>query len=75
MLSGTYGHEVNGHLYLLKPGMVGVVRLGDHVRHIVPKEGDAKLLIIWAPGGEAAHVFDASKGTLIKKLTEVKVPK
>jgi quercetin dioxygenase-like cupin family protein len=46
VLSGTYGHEVNGHLYLLKPGMVGVVRLGDHVRHIVPKEGDAKLLII-----------------------------
>jgi quercetin dioxygenase-like cupin family protein len=72
VLSGTYGHEVNGHLYLLKPGMVGVVRPGDHVRHIVPKEADAKLLIIWAPGGEAARIFDASKGTTIKKLTEVK---
>jgi quercetin dioxygenase-like cupin family protein len=34
VLSGTYGHEVNGHLYLLKPGMMGVVRPGDHVRQI-----------------------------------------
>ena len=29
VLAGVYGHEVNGKLYLLKPGMVGIVRPGD----------------------------------------------
>ncbi len=57
VLSGVYGHEVNGKLYLLKPGMVGIVRPGDHVRHLVPKTGPTKVLIIWAPPGEAARVF------------------
>ena len=53
VLSRTFGHEVNGHYYLLKPGMVGVVRPGDHVRQLVPKEQDARALLIWAPAGEA----------------------
>jgi quercetin dioxygenase-like cupin family protein len=74
VLSGTYGHEVNGHYYLLKPGMVGVVRPGDHVRHLVPKEGDAKLLLIWAPGGEAKRIIDYAKGTPIEALPEGKAP-
>ena len=74
VLSGTFGHEVNGHYYLLKPGMVGVVRPGDHVRHLVPKEGDAKLLLIWAPGGEAKRIIDYSKGTPIDALPEGKAP-
>jgi quercetin dioxygenase-like cupin family protein len=56
VLSGVYGHEVNGKLYLLKPGMVGIVRPGDHVRHLVPKAADATVLIIWAPAGEAAGI-------------------
>jgi quercetin dioxygenase-like cupin family protein len=73
VVSGTYGHEVNGHYYLLKPGMVGIVRPGDHVRHIVPQEGEARLLIIWSPGGELP--FDTSKGTLIKPLSEAESPK
>jgi hypothetical protein len=34
--------------------MVGIVRPGDHVRHIVPKESDVKLLVLWAPAGDAA---------------------
>jgi quercetin dioxygenase-like cupin family protein len=72
VLSGTFGHEVNGHYYLLKPGMVGVVRPGDQVRHIVPKEADAKVLIIWAPAGEAKNILDYTKGTLIKPVTETK---
>jgi quercetin dioxygenase-like cupin family protein len=63
VLSGVYGHEVNGKLYRLKPGMVGIVRPGDHVRHLVSRAGDAKLLIIWAPAGEAAKVFRRAKGT------------
>lgn len=29
VLSGTYLHEVNGKLYRLTPGMVGIVRPGD----------------------------------------------
>jgi len=74
VLSGTFGHEVNGHYYVLKPGMVGVVRPGDHVRHLVPKEGDAKLLLIWAPGGEAKRIIDYSKGTPIEKVPESKAP-
>lgn len=74
VLSGTFGHEVNGHYYLLKPGMVGVVRPGDHVRHIVPKGADAKVLLIWAPGGEANRVIDYTKGTPIKEVTEAKAP-
>ena len=74
VLSGTFGHEVNGHYYLLKPGMVGIVRPGDHVRHIVPKEGDAKLLLIWAPGGEAKRIIDYTKGTPIEEVPESKGP-
>jgi len=62
VLSGVYGHEVNGKLYLLKPGMVGIVRPGDHVRHLVPKASDTKLLILWAPAGEAAKLFQQRKG-------------
>jgi len=62
VLSGTYDHEVNGKLYELTPGMVGIVRPGDHVRHLVPKSGPAKLLIMWAPGGEAARVLRQAKG-------------
>jgi quercetin dioxygenase-like cupin family protein len=62
VLSGTYDHEVNGKRYELTPGMVGIVRPGDHVRHLVPKSGPAKLLIMWVPGGEAARVLRNSKG-------------
>lgn len=62
VLSGVYGHEVNGKLYLLKPGMVGIVRPGDHVRHLVPKSGPAKVLILWAPAGEAERLGLPAKG-------------
>jgi quercetin dioxygenase-like cupin family protein len=62
VLSGTYGHEVNGKLYLLKPGMVGIARPGDKVRHLVPKASSAKLLILWVPAGEASRVLRQAKG-------------
>jgi len=62
VLSGVYGHEVNGKLYLLKPGMIGIVRPGDSVRHLVPQSGPAKVLIIWTPSGEAARIFRSGKG-------------
>jgi quercetin dioxygenase-like cupin family protein len=62
VLSGIYDHEVNGKVYRLTPGMIGIVRPGDKVRHLVPKDGDAKLLILWAPGGEAARIIPNAKG-------------
>jgi quercetin dioxygenase-like cupin family protein len=74
VLSGSFGHEVNGHSYLLKPGMVGVVRPGDHVRHFVPKEQDAKVLLVWAPAGEARRIIDYGKGTHIGPLSELTPP-
>jgi quercetin dioxygenase-like cupin family protein len=59
VLSGTYDHEVNGKRYRLTPGMVGIVRPGDQVRHLAP-DGETKLLILWAPAGEAARVFSSN---------------
>ena len=56
VLSGALGHEVNGELHWLNPGMVGVVRPGDTVRHIAPKDSDVKVLVIWAPAGEAKRI-------------------
>ena len=72
VLSGTYQHEVNGKLYSLTPGMVGIVRPGDHVRHLVPKSGPAKLLIIWVPAGEAERVLRNAKGIAVDPVPEVK---
>ncbi|HEX4051187.1 MAG TPA: cupin domain-containing protein [Steroidobacteraceae bacterium] len=71
VLSGTYEHEVNGKRYSLTPGMVGIVRPGDKVRHLVPKSGPAKLLIIWAPGGEANRVLGHAKGTEVRPLDPI----
>lgn len=65
VISGQVGHEVNGELYQLEPGMLGIVRPGDKVRHIVTGQ-DAKILVMWAPGGEARRLLDYKKGRLIK---------
>ena len=72
VLSGVYGHEVNGKLYLLEPGMIGIVRPGDSVRHLIPKSGPARLLIIWAPSGEAAKAFRPGKGVTPEPVPEAK---
>jgi quercetin dioxygenase-like cupin family protein len=71
VLSGIYEHEVNGRRYSLTPGMVGLVRPGDKVRHLVPKSGPAKLLIIWAPGGEANRILGHAKGTDVRPLDSI----
>ena len=71
VLSGTYEHEVNGRLYRLTRGMTGIVRPGDHVRHIVPKSGPAKVLIIWAPASEPAF-FRNIHGVTIRPVEPVK---
>lgn len=72
VLSGVYGHEVNGKLYLLKPGMIGIVRPGDHVRHLVPKSGPAKVLILWTPAGEAERLGLPAKGNTPEPVPEAK---
>lgn len=71
VLSGTYLHEVNGKLYRLTPGMVGIVRPGDHVRHLVPKSSPAKLLIIWAPSGDLDRLLAGEKGTAVRPLQPI----
>jgi quercetin dioxygenase-like cupin family protein len=71
VLSGTYDHEVNGKRYRLTPGMIGIVRPGDKVRHIVPKAGDAKLLIIWVPAGEAERGIAQAKGSPLEPVPEL----
>lgn len=71
VLSGIYEHEVNGKLYRLTQGMTGVVRPGDHVRHIVPTSGPAKVLIIWAPASEPAF-FRNVHGVAIPAVKPVK---
>jgi uncharacterized cupin superfamily protein len=71
VLSWTYEHEVNGRRYALTPGMVGIVRPGDKVRHLVPKSGAAKLLIIWAPAGEANRLLGHAKGTQVQPLDAI----
>jgi len=71
VLSGTYEHEVNGKLYRLTRGMVGIVRPGDHVRHLVPKSAPAKLLIVWAPAGEAKRLLAHSNGTAVPPLEPI----
>lgn len=66
VLEGVFGHEVNGQPAFLEPGMIGIVRPGDTIRHSVRGEKDAIVLVIWAPGGEAARIFDFSKGRPIE---------
>jgi quercetin dioxygenase-like cupin family protein len=71
VLSGTYEHEVNGKLYRLKPGMVGIVRPGDKVRHLATQDGgDVKLLVLWTPAGEARQLQKA-QGTKPEPVPEV----
>jgi len=66
VLSGRFGHEVNGEFHVLEPGMVGVVKPGDEVRHSVVGDDPVKVLAIWVPGGEATRVFDRERGTPVE---------
>lgn len=55
VLTGELEHIVNGASYILTPGMLGFVRAPDSVTHKVrPDVEPTKVLMIWAPGGEAA---------------------
>jgi quercetin dioxygenase-like cupin family protein len=58
VLEGEYHHEVNGQTYVLEPGMIGVVKVGDKVRHKTGPRGAVRLLMIWVPGDEGTRVAD-----------------
>jgi quercetin dioxygenase-like cupin family protein len=56
VLAGELEHVVNDTTYLLKPGMIGVVRPGDRVAHRVRSSQTVRALAIWAPAGEVAQL-------------------
>ncbi len=62
VLEGELEHIVNGKSTKLGPGMVGMVRPPDKVRHKTGPAG-ARALVIWAPAGEAARVASRWKRT------------
>lgn len=54
VLSGRFGHNVNGTQAVLEPGDIGICRPGDTIIHSVEGEEPAVVLTIWLPGGAAA---------------------
>ena len=56
VLSGRLRHVVNGVAADLDPGMIGVVRPGDEVEHIVLSDQPLRMLVIWVPGGLAERL-------------------
>lgn len=69
VVEGIMGHVVNGEEHRLEPGMVGVVKPGDEVLHLVRSEGPVKTLVIWIPGGESDRRYgppDADVWTQIR---------
>jgi quercetin dioxygenase-like cupin family protein len=55
VLEGELEQVINGKPVKLGPGMVASIRSTDQVRHKSGPNG-AKVLVIWAPGGEIARV-------------------
>lgn len=54
VLSGRFGHNVNGEAGTLEVGDIGICRPGDTIIHSVESEEPAVVLTIWLPGGAAA---------------------
>lgn len=55
VLEGELDQVINGKPVTLGPGMVASIRSTDHVQHKSGPKG-ARVLVIWAPGGEIARV-------------------
>ena len=55
LLEGDMEQVINGKPVKLTPGTVASIRSTDQVRHKAGPNG-AKVLVIWAPGGEVARV-------------------
>ncbi|MEX2480482.1 MAG: cupin domain-containing protein [Gammaproteobacteria bacterium] len=58
VVDGVLGHEVNGTMHRLEPGMLGFVKPGDSVRHTVMSAVPVKAVVIWVPGGEADRLVE-----------------
>ena len=54
VLSGRFGHNVNGVPGILEAGEIGICRPGDTIIHTVESDEPAVVLTIWLPGGAAA---------------------
>ncbi len=54
VLSGRFGHNVNGVGGVLTVGDVGIVKPGDDIIHSVIGNEPAVVLTIWLPGGAVA---------------------
>ena len=52
VLEGELEHIVNGEAHILKPGMIGIVRLPDQVIHKTHSEEGVRVLVIWPLGNE-----------------------
>lgn len=61
VLSGRFGHTVNGQEAVLAPGEIGIVRPGDDVIHFVDGDAPATVLTIWVPGGADAPFHGAAE--------------
>jgi quercetin dioxygenase-like cupin family protein len=55
VISGELEHVVNGHSYVLKPGMAGYVKPPDTIRHKTGPAG-AKVVVVWVPGDEGKKI-------------------
>ncbi len=54
VLSGRFGHNVNGVPGVLEPGEIGICRPGDTIIHTNEGDEPAVVLTIWLPGGATA---------------------
>lgn len=54
VLSGSFGHNVNGVAATLEAGDIGICRPGDTIIHSVEGDEPAVVLTIWLPGGATA---------------------
>jgi quercetin dioxygenase-like cupin family protein len=55
LLEGDMEQVINGTPVKLTPGLAATIRATDQVRHKAGPKG-AKVLVVWAPGGEIARV-------------------
>jgi dihydroorotase/N-acyl-D-amino-acid deacylase len=55
LLEGDMEQVINGTPVKLTPGLAATIRSTDQVRHKAGPKG-AKVLVVWAPGGEIARV-------------------
>ena len=59
VLQGLLDHTVNGVTTRLSPGMLGIAKAGDRVRHGVASTTPVKVLVVWTPSGEAGRLAQA----------------